>query len=98
MRFRILDNFAGSEQIAESENVSQSGIYFVTDLPLKVGTTLEVSLCMPTELSGQQVSNVRCRARVVHVQPNSFLGQKKGIGLYIEEYVAAPAPVDRWAN
>jgi len=98
MRFRIVDNCYGSEQIGEAENVSESGIYLVTNHPLKVGTTLEVSLRMPTELSGQPVINVRCRARVVHAQPDALPGRMNGFGLSIEQYIAAPAPVDRWAN
>ena len=98
LRFRALNNSVVSEQTAESENISRQGIYFLTNCPLKVGTTVEVFLRMPKELTGQMASEIRCTARVVHVQPDSFLSRKKGIGLYIEQYVAAPAPVDRWAN
>ena len=91
LRFRVLDNPGLAEQTAESENISQRGIYFATNCPLKVGTPVEVSLKMPRELGVQAPSDVKCVARVVHVQPNSFLGGKAGIGLLIEQYQARTA-------
>ena len=82
--FRILNNGGSPEQMAATDNISQRGIFFTTDFPLVVGTVLEVSLRMPRELAGQTASDVKCVARVVHVQPNSFLRGKAGIGLHIE--------------
>ena len=76
LRFRVLNNPGATEQNAESENISQRGIYFTTAIPLKVGTPLEVSLRMPQELAGKSSSDVRCVARVVHVRANSMLGGK----------------------
>jgi hypothetical protein len=87
--FRILNNASSPKQTAESENISRRGIFFAMDSPLKVGTALEVSLRMPQELAGPTVSDVKCVARVVRIQPNSFLGGKAGIGLHIERYEAA---------
>ena len=83
-RFRVLTIPGSPEQAAESENISQRGILFATTFPLLVGTLLEVSLEMPRELAGQTSSDVKCVARVVHVQPNAFFGGKAGIGLHIE--------------
>jgi len=102
-RFRVLNTPDALEQTAESENISQRGILFATALPLKVGTPLEVSLQMPQELAGKSSSDVKCVARVVHVQPNAFLGGKAGIGVHIERYeavAAAGAAVmkERWTS
>src|SRR5216684_4001842 len=104
LRFRVLNNPGSPELTAESENISQRGILFATAVPLKVGTPLEVSLKMPQELAGQASSDVKCVARVVHVQPNAFFGGKAGIGLHIERYEAraavgagAGAGNERWA-
>ena len=47
LRFRALNNPGSTEQTAESENISQRGMYFMTHVPLKVGTPVEVSLRMP---------------------------------------------------
>ncbi len=101
LRFRVLNNPGAQEQTAESENISQRGLCFATAIPLKVGTPLEVSLRMPQELVGQSTSEVRCVARVVHVQPNAFYGGKTGIGLHIERFEAkatAGAAKERWTS
>jgi hypothetical protein len=98
LRFRTLNSPDEAEQLAESENISQRGIYFTTDYPLKVGAAVEVSLRMPQELAGKTSSDVRCVARVVHVRANSVLGDKKGIGLHIERYEAKASATERWAS
>jgi PilZ domain len=100
-RFRVLNSPDALEQTAESENISQRGILFATDVPLKVGGPLEVSLKMPLELAGKSSSDVKCLARVVHVQRNAFLDGKAGIGVHIERYEAvrpAGAMKERWTS
>jgi hypothetical protein len=98
LRFRALNNPGATEQTAESENISQRGMYFMTNVPLKVGTPVEVSLRMPQELAGRVSSDVKCVARVVHVKPNAAVGGKLGIGLHIERYEAKASVRDRWAS
>jgi hypothetical protein len=98
LRFRVLNNPGSTEQTAESENISQRGMYFMTNVPLKVGTPVEVSLRMPQELAGKLANDVKCMARVVHVKPSSFAGGKLGIGLHIERYEAKASARERWAS
>ncbi len=98
LRFRALNNPGSTEQTAESENLSQRGMYFMTHVPLKIGTPVEVSLRMPTELAGKLSSEVKCVARVVHVTPSSAPGGMLGIGLHIERYEAKASLRDRWAS
>lgn len=98
LRFRTLNNPESTEQTAESENISQRGIYFETAVPLKVGTPIEVSLRMPRELAGKTSSDVRCVARVVHIRPSSILGGRAGVGLHIERYEAKASAGERWAS
>ena len=98
LRFRVLNNPGSTEQTAKSENISQRGMYFLTNVPLKVGTPVEVSLRMPQELAGKVASDVKCVARVVHVKPSSALGGLSGIGLHIERYEAKASLRDRWAS
>jgi hypothetical protein len=98
LRFRILNNPGATEQLAESENISQRGMYFLTNVPLKIGTSAQVSLRMPQELAGKAASDVKCVARVVHVKPGSGPGGMLGIGLYIERYEAQTLARDRWAS
>ena len=96
--FHALNNPGSTEQKAESENISQRGIFFSTDVPLTVGTPVEVSLRMPQELAGKMASDVKCVARVVHVRPSSSVGGKMGIGLHIERYEAKASARERWAS
>ena len=98
LRFRILDSSDLGEQTAESENISQRGMYFTTTCALKVGTPLEVSLRMPQGVAGMSSSDVKCVARVVHVHPNTLLGGKGGVGLHIERYEARASAGDRWTS
>jgi Tfp pilus assembly protein PilZ len=98
LRFRVLNNPGSAEHAAESENISQRGMFFSTTVPLKVGTPVEVSLRMPQELAGQMSSDVKCVARVVHVRPSASPGGKSGIGLHIERYEAKASVRERWAS
>jgi hypothetical protein len=98
LRFRILNGQESIEQIAESENISQRGIYFTTAVPLKVGMPLEVSLRMPQELAGMISSDVKCIARVVHIHSSSLMSGKVGIGLHIERYEAKASASERWMS
>ena len=98
LRFRALNNPGATEQTAESENISQRGLFFMTDVPLKVGTPVEVSLRMPQELSENVASEVKCVARVVHVRPSLSPGGVSGIGLHIERYEAKISLRERWAS
>lgn len=98
LRFRVLNNPGATEQSAQSENISQRGMYFLSGVLLKVGTPLEVSLRMPQELGGKLSSDVRCMARVVHVKPSSAPGGLSGIGLHIERYEAKAVARERWAS
>jgi PilZ domain len=98
LRFRVLNNPGSTEQPAQSENISQRGMYFLTNVPLKVGTPVEVSLRMPQELAGKIASDVKCVARVVHVRESSAPGGLSGIGLHIERYEAKASARERWAS
>jgi hypothetical protein len=96
LRFRALNNPESTEHMAESENISQRGMYFLTGVPLQVGAAVEVSLRMPQELAGKMSSDVKCVARVVHVRPG--VGGKAGIGLHIERYEAKASAREPWAS
>jgi len=98
LQFRVLNNPGSTEQTAQSENISQRGLYFLTSVPLKVGTPLEVSLRMPEELAGRVASDVKCVARVVHIRQSSAPGGMSGIGLHIERYEAKASVRERWAS
>lgn len=96
LRFKLLGNQSAGEQIAESENLSQRGVFMWTAYPLKIGAQVELKLKMPSEISGLAVSEVHCTARVIRIQ-ESDSGGLVGVGLRIERYHAT-AERERWAS
>jgi hypothetical protein len=57
---------------AESSNISSAGICFVSDLPVSVGSQVEIILKMPMEVMGEAVKAMCCRGTVVRVgEPGS---------------------------
>ena len=98
LRFRALNSPGSAEQIAESENISQRGLYFTTIFPLEVGNSVEIFLRMPQELSSKMSKIVKCVARVVRISIAAHPGGRTGVGLHIERYEATATAGERWAN
>jgi len=96
LRFKLLGVQNAGELTAETENLSQRGVFMWTAYPLKMGTQVELRLKMPNEISGLPVSEVHCTARVVRIQENDSAGLI-GVGLRIERYHVA-AERERWAS
>jgi len=96
LRFKLLGNPNAGEQTAETENLSQRGIFMWTTYPLKMETQIELRLKMPNEISGLPVSEVHCTARVVRIEESDSAGLI-GVGLRIERYHVA-AERERWAS
>ncbi len=86
IRFRPITNPPSAEQSAESVNISEHGLLFFTNCPLRVGEEVEIYLRMPRELS-QNLVQVRWNARVMHIEPNGTPG-KHGVGVRVETYAA----------
>jgi hypothetical protein len=96
LRYKVIGNQSAEEQIAESENLSQRGIFMWTEYPLQVGAQVVLKLRMPREISGIAAAEVHCTARVVRIQEHD-LGGLVGVGLRIERYHAT-AERERWAS
>ena len=97
IRFRPITHPASEEQQGESANVSQRGVYMATSFPLKVGTQIEFEMRIPKEQWGTVTSEVHCRARVIHIQADTFLDGRAGVGLRFERYELLNLG-DRWAS
>jgi hypothetical protein len=93
LRFKLIGLQNAEEQVAESENLSQRGVFMWTEYPLNVGAQVELKLRMPREISGDLAAEVHCTARVVRIVKGE--GQS-GVGLRIERYHAS-AERERWA-
>ena len=96
LKYKLMGNQSAGEQIGESENVSQRGVFVWTAYALEIGTQVELRLRMPSEISGSLASEVHCTARVVRIQESDSQGLV-GVGLRIERY-RATAERERWAN
>jgi hypothetical protein len=67
--------------LGESENVSQQGMFFATDLSLPTGTVVEVLFTMPEEITGEPDKQWRCTGHVVRVEPASSPAHTAGVGV-----------------
>ncbi len=109
VRFRIVSN-GGRETLGLREaarnavthegevlNLSENGVYFTSHMKLSVGEPLEMHLTLPRELTGRNPEQVRCSARVVHVEDRSDLGGIAGVGAIVDRFEAVAATRD-WSN
>jgi hypothetical protein len=109
VRFRIAAN-GGRETLGLREaarnsvthegevlNLSENGVYFTSRMKLIVGEPLEMHLTLPRELTGRNPEQVRCTARVVHVEDRSDLGGIAGIGAVVDRFEPIGATRD-WSN
>jgi hypothetical protein len=64
--FRISGSDEWSE--GETENISQSGLLFQSSSPLQVGSSMELILEMPHELTGHDHARVLCEGSLLRVE------------------------------
>jgi hypothetical protein len=80
----------------ESLNISRLGVCFETDIPLDVGTDIELFLKLPTEVAGRDLPGWRCLSRVVHIDLSQSLFFRFRVGVGLVEYVSM-GPVENHA-
>ncbi len=73
-------------------NLCSRGALVWTDFPLTEGELVDITLVMPAEISTAEEMSVRCRARVMRLQPDPDRG-KPVVALRIEHYDFLPRPV-----
>jgi hypothetical protein len=81
----------------ETVNLSERGIYFKSPENVQVGDSVEMYFTLPQELTGRRPEEVRCSARVVHVDRNVDSQGFTGAGATVERF----EPINRtrsWAN
>jgi len=78
----------------ETINLSERGIYFKSSHNLSAGEPIELFFTLPTELTGRSPEDVRCEARVVHVDKGVDAHGRTGIGAAIERF----QPANRWRS
>lgn len=93
LRLRTAQNH---EEKVEAENVSRRGVFFRTDLPLAMGTTLDLLLEMPERISGVRPAQWVCLGHVVRVEHENALKEKRGVGVEFDFYVVSHTTAPRW--
>ena len=91
LRVRIW-NSALPEQRTESENLSERGVYFPTNSPLRVGTAVQVLLKMPEEITGEPANEWLFSGHVVRIEPFDSPRGKLGVGVQFDCYEVSRPP------
>lgn len=75
------------EQPGRTRDVGFRGLYFSTAAQYEVGSEIEFILTLPKEVTQANDVNIRCRGRVVRIEP--FAGNQ-GVAARIERYEFLP--------
>jgi hypothetical protein len=87
LRFHRQNALIEGENGATSVNVSTSGVYFVSSLPLWVGEKIEVSMKMPRQITAEKPSKRLFTGRVTHVNSQGAPPGYSKIGVHLLYYV-----------
>jgi len=87
LRFHRQNALIEGENGATSVNVSTSGVYFISSVPLSVGEKIEVSMKMPRKVTGEKASKRLFTGRVTHVNSQGTPPGYSTIGVHFLYYV-----------
>jgi hypothetical protein len=87
LRFRRQNALIEGENGATSVNVSTSGVYFISSLPLLVGEKIEVSMKMPRKITFEKASKRLFTGRVTHVDSQGSPTGFSRIGVHLLYYL-----------
>jgi len=96
LRVRIWKS-AEPERRAESKNLSQGGIFFATDSPIREGETVEILLKMPEELTDEPAIEWRCTGHVVRIERVDSSRGSLGVGVQFDCYEVAKEQMSQTA-
>ena len=72
------------EQVAQTRDVSARGVFFYMDSNVKVGSDLEFTLTLPSEITLTDSIRVRCKGKVVRVEDRG--AERIGVAAAIDQY------------
>jgi Tfp pilus assembly protein PilZ len=85
LRVRVWKSGSG-QRSTESVNLSQTGAFFATDVPIAIGSAIEILLKMPEQVTGKPATEWRCSGHVVRLQPVDTPQGKFGVGIEFDYY------------
>jgi len=88
LRLPVSVNYSGNSGTAfaaQTRDVSARGICFYMDAPLTSGSEIEFTLALPPEITLTESIRVRCRGKVVRVEPG-MTDAKVPVAAVIDEY------------
>jgi len=74
------------EHRAESVNLSERGVFFATDCPMRKGEMVELLFKMPEEITGMPTTEWRCMGHVVRVEAIEPERGRVGVGIQFDFY------------
>lgn len=80
------------EKDAQTRDVSARGICFYLDEAIETGSGIEFTLTLPPEITLTEAIRVRCKGKVVRVDPMPTNG-KMAVAAVIDEYEFLSEPV-----
>lgn len=86
LSFHRMEALSEGEQQAKTINISTRGVYFTTNLVLRVGEAVELLLQMPKRVTGATPSSRRFTGRVTHVELQNMPSGLSGIGVQLLYY------------
>ena len=85
IRLRLRGEELGEKKL-KSENLSQRGVFFRTELPLDKGATVDVLLEMPEEVTGVPTAQWLCTGHIVRIVPSESTARVTGFAVQFDFY------------
>jgi PilZ domain-containing protein len=98
LSIRVVELPETQARMGVSSNISASGLYLSTDLQLRVGAAVEISMRMPELVTGKPSSEWRCRGRVVRVEAKGQSDAEACVGIEFQYYEVMDGPAARFGN
>jgi hypothetical protein len=87
-------NGCDHEEPGFTQDLSARGVYLYTDVQVKEGTAVELTLVMPAEITLAESMPVRCRGKVLRVVEHEPINHKVGIAVELQGYEYLPQNLD----
>lgn len=85
---RFTHNGAIEEKVAHTRDVSFRGLYFMMETPPEEGSTVEIVLTLPQQITLAGEVRIRCSARILRVEQRQDI---RGVAASIDRYEFLPA-------